>query len=167
MYSSHSCGERASVSNVLAFRSAARYPLSITFSVSMKSSSPRLLGGTSISISASFAFRRSFCNSATLIDCFRIFEIVVSCLASAGAPWSTLAITTSAPISRVTSVGRLLTSPPSMSRRPFHSTGVKIAGSAMVARIALAREPSRNTNASADTRSVATHRNGIGRSSKL
>jgi len=69
-------------------------------------------------------------------------------------------MTISAPISRTTSVGRLLTNPPSISTRPFHSTGVKIAGKAMDARKAFAKEPSFSTNASADTRSVATQRKG-------
>ena len=46
------------------------------------------------------------------------------------------AITTSAPIARTTSTGRLLTSPPSPSTRPPASTGANIPGTDMLARIA-------------------------------
>ncbi len=76
------------------------------------------------------------------------------------------AITTSAPIWRATSIGRLATSPPSSSRLPSISTGVNAPGTDMLARIARDRLPRSSTTFSPVTRSVATARNGIGRSSK-
>ena len=56
--------------------------------------------------------------------------------------------------------------PPSISTCPSTSTGGKISGSDIVARIASASEPRRMTTGCAERRSTATVRNGVGRSSK-
>ncbi|CAJ5848818.1 Uncharacterised protein [Burkholderia pseudomallei] len=75
---------------------------------------------------------------------------IICCITSAGdasassgrsgEPMST-AITTSAPIARAASTGRLPTSPPSTSARPSISAGENRPGSAMLARIASGSEP--------------------------
>ncbi len=57
--------------------------------------------------------------------------------------------------------------PPSTRTRPSTSTGGKISGSDIVARIACASEPWFSTTSVALTRSTATARNGVGSSSKL
>ena len=77
------------------------------------------------------------------------------------------AMTVSAPIFLVTSAGMLLSAPPSTSSQSSKLTGVNTPGMAIVARIACASEPLPSTTASACFRSVATQRNGVGRSSKL
>ena len=76
------------------------------------------------------------------------------------------AMMTSAPISRITSTGRLLATPPSTRVRPLHSTGEKMAGTAMLARIASASEPLSRTTAAPVLASVAIARNGIDNASK-
>ena len=77
------------------------------------------------------------------------------------------AMTTSAPMARVTSPGTLFRAPPSTSSHWPYSTGVKTPGMAIVARRAVASGPRPRTTESAVRRSVATQRNGVGRSSKL
>ena len=77
-----------------------------------------------------------------------------------------MATTRSAPIALTTSAGTLFIVPPSISIWPSTSTGGKISGSDIVARIASASEPRRITTGCADSRSTATVRNGVGRSSK-
>ena len=62
--------------------------------------------------------------------------------------------------------GRLLTAPPSISRRPLRSTGGRAPGTAMLARTALVRSPSASTCMMPLSRSVAMARNGIGKRSK-
>ena len=78
-----------------------------------------------------------------------------------------MAITTSAPIPRATSAGTLFMAPPSTRIFPSASTGGKMSGSDIVARIAEAREPRSSTTCDADSRSTATARNGVGSSSKV
>ncbi len=85
---------------------------------------------------------------------------------SSGGVETFTAIRTSAPMLRAMSTGRLRTIPPSTRRRPSSSTGVNAPGTDMLARIASARSPSERTTISPVTMSVATARNGIGRSSK-
>ena len=123
--------------------------------------------GTVMAISASLRFLRSFCSTAIFADCRNTLVKVLSCERGIGSPCTLTAITTSACIPRTTSVGRLLMIPPSISTRSSHSTGVKIAGMAIVARNALGNEPRSRMNPSPDTRSVETQRKGIGRSSKV
>ncbi len=77
------------------------------------------------------------------------------------------AITMSAPIARATPTGRLSVRPPSMSSRPSISAGAITPGTDIEARITLARSPSANTTGLPVTRSVATARYGIARSSNL
>ena len=77
------------------------------------------------------------------------------------------AMTTSAPRSRASSTGRFSTSPPSTRRRAPYGTGEKTPGIDMLARIASARLPPERTTFSPDTMSVATQRNGMGRSSNF
>ncbi len=84
----------------------------------------------------------------------------------AGEPTFT-AITTSAPMARATSAGTLLSTPPSLSSSSPSRTGSKTAGMAIEARSARSRGPVPSTTVSARLMSVATQRNGIGRSSKL
>ena len=83
---------------------------------------------------------------------------------SSGVPRLT-AITTSAPIARTTSTGRLLVRPPSTSMRSPMRAGSMAAGTDMLARIAPASSPWSSTTALPLTRSVATARKGIGSSS--
>jgi len=81
-------------------------------------------------------------------------------------PTST-AMMTSAPISSAASTGRLATRPPSTSSRPSSSWAAIRPGTAMLARMARPRSPSRRITTSPVSMSVATARNGIGSSSKL
>ena len=82
--------------------------------------------------------------------------------ASSGEPTLT-AITTSGWHSSFTSrMGRLSTRPPSTSLRSPISTGATSPGTAMLARMASARLPSRNTTRSPLPMSVATMASGIG-----
>ena len=85
---------------------------------------------------------------------------------ASGVPMLT-AITTSAPMRRATSTGRLFTSPPSPSTRPSTSSGENTAGTDMLARSAAARSPWSSTTAWPVSMSVATARNGVGRPSKV
>jgi hypothetical protein len=71
----------------------------------------------------------------------------------------------SAPIARAVSTGRLLVSMPSTSIMPSNSAGATAPGTDMLARMTLASSPSLKTTALPVTRSVATARNGMGRSS--
>ncbi len=80
---------------------------------------------------------------------------------ASGVPMLT-AMTTSAPIWRTTSIGRLSTRPPSPRIRPRTSTGEKMPGTDMLARIASYNGPSVKTYGTPATMSVATARNGIG-----
>jgi hypothetical protein len=66
-----------------------------------------------------------------------------------------------------TSAGTLSMAPPSTSTRPSTSTGGKINGSDIVARIAVASGPRSSTTGVAVRRSTATARNGVGRSSNV
>ena len=66
-----------------------------------------------------------------------------------------------------TSTGRLSTMPPSTKTRPSSSTAVKTPGTAMLARMAVARFPWSSTCAVPLCRSVATARYGIGKRSKF
>ena len=75
-------------------------------------------------------------------------------------------ITMSAPIARATLTGTLLETPPSTSKRPSCSIGGNRAGTAILATMAEARLPRSSTTAMPVSRSVATARNGIARSSK-
>ena len=77
-----------------------------------------------------------------------------------------MATTRPAPIARTTSAGTLFITPPSTSIFPSTSTGGKASGSDIVARMASASEPLFMTTGSAERRSTATVRNGVGRSSK-
>ena len=90
----------------------------------------------------------------------------VSASVARSAPTLT-ATTICAPIFLVTSAGMLLRAPPSTSSQFSKFTGVNTPGMAIVARIAWASEPLPRTTASAFLRSVATQRNGVGRSSKV
>ena len=74
-------------------------------------------------------------------------------------------MTTSGPISRARSVGKLSTSSPSTYKLSPSRTGAKIPGSDMVDLIARPIGPVENTCAFPETKSVATQRKGIGRSS--
>ena len=74
-------------------------------------------------------------------------------------------MTTSAPIDRATSAGTLFMAPPSTSTIPSFSTGGKMSGNDMVARIAAASDPLDSTTCSAVIISTDTARNGVGRSS--
>ncbi len=78
-----------------------------------------------------------------------------------------MAMTVPAPMARTTSAGTLFIAPPSTSTMPSRSTGGKMPGSDMVARIALASTPLSRTICCAVTRSTAIARNGVGKSSKL
>ena len=77
------------------------------------------------------------------------------------------AMATCAPIAFTTSAGTLFRAPPSTSRRLSSATGVKAAGIDIVARSARANEPEPRTTASPARMSVATQRNGVGRSSNV
>ena len=77
------------------------------------------------------------------------------------------AMTTSAPIARATSIGKLLVSPPSTSILPSNSAGAIAPGTDMLARITFASSPSANTTTLPVTRSVATARKGMPSSSNL
>jgi hypothetical protein len=65
---------------------------------------------------------------------------------SSGVPTFT-AMTTSAPMARAASTGRLLVSMPSTSIMPSNSAGATAPGTAMLARMTLASSPSLNTTA--------------------
>ena len=73
--------------------------------------------------------------------------------------------TMSAPIERATSAGTLFIAPPSTSTMPSFSTGGKISGKDIVARIAAASDPLASTTCLAVIMSTDTARNGVGRSS--
>ncbi len=68
------------------------------------------------------------------------------------------AMTTSAPIARTTSTGRLLTRPPSPRVRPSISTGANIPGTDMLARIAWYSRPWEKITSLPVTMLVATAR---------
>src|ERR1039458_1818132 len=92
---------------------------------------------------------------------------VSSSLTSPGGSRNSTAITASASMARTVSTGMFCTMPPSASTRPLISTGVNTPGIAMEARTAWDNAPSRSTTPSPLNMSVATHRNGMGKSSKL
>ncbi len=75
-------------------------------------------------------------------------------------------ITTSTPIARATSTGRLSTSPPSPRMWPSTSVGANTPGTLMLERSATARSPCERITGLPVSMSVATARNGIGRRSK-
>ncbi len=82
-----------------------------------------------------------------------------------GKPTSTT-ISTSTPMERATSTGRLLARPPSTNSLPSRSTGSKSPGAERLARIAVTRSPPRSSTGSPVSRSVAIARNGVGNRSK-
>ena len=75
-------------------------------------------------------------------------------------------MTTSAPICRARSTGKLLRMPPSTRTMPFVRTGAKRPGMDIVERIAVPMLPLCHTFALPETTSVATQANGIGRRRK-
>ena len=110
---------------------------------------------------------RTFCVVRMLRLCDVSPRMDVSCsFVFNGVPMFT-AITMSAPIAFTTSIGRLLTMPPSPSSRPLTSNGSNRPGTDMLARIATYSGPRSNTISSPVTMSVATARNGMGNWSKL
>ena len=68
---------------------------------------------------------------------------------------------------RATSAGTLFIAPPSTRTLPSISTGGKINGSDMVARIAEASDPRSSTTCVAESKSTETARNGVGSSSNV
>ena len=106
---------------------------------------PRL-GEISTSPSRSEAsWIRTFCSVRMLIICpVRPMIDDNASRGASGVPMLT-AMTTSAPIWRTTSTGRLSTRPPSPRIRPRSSTGEKMPGTDMLARIASYKGPSVKT----------------------
>ena len=91
--------------------------------------------------------------------------LVMSSRDSSGVPTS-ITITRVAPMARTAFTGTLSATRPSTSSRPSISTGAKPPGTAMLARIALARLPERSTTWRPVSMSVAMARKGIGSRSK-
>ena len=108
----------------------------------------------------------TFCSVRMLSICSATLEgRVIWSRGSSGVPRFT-AMTTSAPMARATSTGRLRVSPPSTSILPSICTGATAPGTDMLARIAVARSPGLKTTIWPVTTSVAMARKGIGSLSK-
>ena len=102
-----------------------------------------------------------------LLSWLKTLKKLENCLSSpaSGLEMST-AMTRCAPSFCATPTGRLAAAPPSTSLRPSSSTGGNAPGIDMLARIAVASDPSPITTASPVAMSIATARYGIGRRSK-
>jgi len=114
-----------------------------------------------ISTSRALSSRRdrwTFCSVRMLSICWAMPSALLSVSRPpSGVPRFT-AMTTSAPSSRASCTGRLLTSPPSPSTRPSTVIGAKAPGTAIEARIAVNSETPTGTTMSPDSMSVATAR---------
>ena len=166
-YACHSASSSRYLDSFSPISVAAFSPRSVSSSDLRQSSPVRPMRSGSITTSADFsALRMPGIIIVSIVLPITPKRLSLAFSATATSAATSTATTTSAPICRTTSAGMLLSVPPSTSSILSICTGVNTAGMAMVARMARERFPLSSTTDSDLFRSVATQRNGVGRSSK-